>query len=417
MLKYTIMSMAASLLSLGAVAQSIVLSPYDTPMQLEALGMSDNHRYITGLNVASFCAFVWDTETGAVVESQGDFLNCDFRAITDDGRAFGILGADDMVTTYAAWLSADGEPHLLDTLMSACYDVTTDGTLAVGCLLDEMWYPTACYWKDGERHMLPCPTKAECGIANDGANAQFVSADGKVIVGYLQDDNSSRPALVWRLQADGSYQADVISKPFWELRDGMGKPYRRFEALGVSANGEWVCLALQGEKNARERAGRMNLLTGQVQQAECPSPAFYADDTCYPSGIADDGTVVGTICDASGFRRALLWRADSLEAGQLADAFPALEVISTLDAFMNHGIAISPDGRYICGYGCPVFQDELGEADYGFQSYLIDTLGGLSLAAPHVQAMPSASYDLSGRPVERPCGGLRVHDGRVEFQR
>lgn len=412
--------LAAALLTGAAVfAQTFNPYPVSDRYQLEALGMSHNHRYITGLNVASFRAFIWDTQEGTVTENNGDYANCDFRCITDNGVAFGILGSEDMVTTNAASFNLNGKVRYLEGEMSQAYATTPDGSTVVGCLLDEvMWWPSACIWWEGERIMLPTPTKEECGIDNDGANAQFISADGKVIAGYLQDWSSSRPAIIWRMQEDGEYEADVISKDLWELRYGMGKPYLRFEPLGLSSNGKWLCLSAQREASGSmptpEFMVRMNLETGEITESVLPDIEYFIPETdnIYPVSIADDGTCVGSISDELGFKRGVIWKAGQPAPQLLADAFPDIPEFADYDCFMHLPIAISADGKYIAGYACPMAEE--GD-DYNFQSYLLTLPGADGIASIKTANLGKGqNYNLAGQrlPEGSKAKGIVIEDGR-----
>lgn len=421
-MKYKSLYITATALLWGAVAfaQSLKLSPVSDQYQLATLGMSANHRYICGLNVGSYQGFVWDTQAGSIVENRGDYSNCDFRSVSNDGVAYGILGYDDMVTTNAASFDGEGKVNIIETEMSQVFDVTPDGKIAVGCLLDaEMWWPTACLWREGERIMLPCPSEAECGIANDGANAQFISADGSVIVGYLQDWKSSRPAIIWRLQEDGSYEADVISKDLWELNYGDGKTYLCFQALGISENGQWICLAAQREADGNmptpEFMVRMNLATGEILESETPVAEYFVEgiDHCYPSSIANDGTCIGSFKDEMGFLRGAIWKSDEKSPRLLADVYPGIEELTSFDGFMHLPIRISPDGKYIAGYACPVILVD-GEPDYYYQAYLISAEGTDGIASIKTASLGNKRYDLMGRPLIQNtlARGIYIENGR-----
>lgn len=392
-------------------AQSLKTSTVSDYYQLEALGASANMRYVTGMNTSTYKAFIWDTQSNVINEIIGDYANCDFRCVTNDGVAFGSISDEDMVTNYSASFNTTGTYSVIESKMSSIYGVTPDGAMAVGCMLDEiMWWPTACYWKNGERIMLPIPSKAECGIENDGANAQFISADGKIIVGYLQDWVSSRPAIIWRLQSDGSYVADVISKDIWEERYGQGKKYLKFEPLGISENGKWICLAAQKEAGnsmpTPEFMVRMNLETGEIFESGKPDiPYFEAVDNIYPTSIANDGTCVGSTRDELGFQRGVIWKAGEDAPKLLADECPALSKLETYDGFHHHPITISADGRKIVGYGCPVVVDSYGESDYYFESYLLNLDGTDGVASIQTAKLPAGmTFNMAGQ---------RISDGKT----
>lgn len=391
--------------------------------QLEALGMSDNHRYVCGLNVATFSSFIWDTETGKVTHHDGDHINSDFRCVTDDGQAYGILspdGSEDMMEMYAATFGTDGVAQILDDEKTQIFDVTPDGTIAVGSTLDDMWMPTACIWRNGERSFLPVPTSAECGIAHDGANAMFVSADGKVIAGYLQDWYSSRPAIIWRMQEDGNYKPEVVAKDYW----GNGNTYRRFETLGLSANGEWLALSVQyhetEEKATLERMARMNLITGELTESADPVVDYFDNEEMYyyPTAVANDGTCIGNLIQFDGARQGLIWQGDDYAPRYMTTVIPGIERLEEYDFFINCPVAISPDGQYIAGFGCPITEHEDG-LDYDFESYLLNRNGSTFDAIQTVK-LPGVTkqglYDLLGRRLlSAPKKGLYIENGNKHF--
>lgn len=420
--KKTLPILTAALVSTSVAvnAQNIKISETAPAIQLEALGMSGNHQYICGLNVATYRGFIWDTENDIVAENGGDYANCDFRGVTNEGKAYGIIGLDDMVTTNASVFGMDGAIETIEEEMSQIFAVTPDGTIAVGCLLDDMWLPTACVWKNGVRTILPCPTDEECGFMNDGANAQFVSADGKVIAGYLQDWHSARPAIIWRLQDDGTYVADVISKDIWELNDGEGKPYRKFEPLGISANGQWLCLAGQHEGvegfTTPEFMIRMNLETGEIFESALPATDEFDPETegYYPNNIANDGTCIGVLANRAG----LIWRAGTDTPVLLREAFPSIERFEEYDFYHHAPIAISSDAKYIAGYALPFFEDEYGMLDYNFESYLlcIDEEAAVPSIRTHTFNNTRA-YDLTGRNTPADSKGLIIKDNILKYNK
>lgn len=408
---------AMLLLGMAAFAQEIKTSEISEPLQLECLGMSANNRYICGLNVATFRSFVWDTETDAVVEHDGDHANSDFRGVTNEGVAYGILspdGSEDFMDVHSFCFGQDGVAQPVEgdqEVMSQVFAVTPDGSVAVGCLLDGMWSPTPCIWKDGVRQMLPVPNAEDCGFPHDGACAQFVSADGKIIAGYLQDWYSSRPAIVWRQQADGTYIADVVAKEYF----GEGKNYNRFMAQGVSNNGKWLCIDC---KKITEEAGlggdfmaRINLETGEMTEAATPDFISYDECNFWPNAIADDGTCIGVLEQADAFRQGLIWKGDAAAPQLLSEMLPELEILQEYDYFINNPVAISADGKNIAGYGCPItFYDD--GPDYDYQSYLISLDGSTGIAEVKTHKLSNKIYNISGQRVKADAKGIIIRDGR-----
>ena len=231
-------------------------------------------------------------------------------------------------------------------------------------------------------------------------------AKGKTIAGYLQDWHSSRPAIVWHLQEDGSYKADVISRDVWELNYGEGKKYMKFEPLGLSQNGKWLCLAGQKEADGNmptpEFMIRMNLETGEITESATPDIEYFdvTTDNCYPSSIANDGTCVGSAKDLTGFQRGVIWKADAAAPELLATALPTIDRLQTYDEFLHIPVAISSDANYVAGFGCPVTIDATG-SDYHYESYLISMQGTDGIASLQVARHDDTPcYNMQGQRVD-----------------
>ncbi|MCD8290432.1 MAG: hypothetical protein LUC91_02905 [Prevotella sp.] len=330
---------------------------------LRGLAMSTNGRYIAGvLGVSgSSGTFIIDTQTGdiQICKSGGEF-----RGVSDTGVAIGY-GAGGAIT-------CDMEGNLTVLSGGIGNAITPDGTIAVGNVPRSYsdggsnWYTHACYWKDGETVLLPEPTAVELGFGTSGTSAIAVSADGSLIVGYIIDRWATYPLIVWKLNEDGSYTCDPISKGYYEEDQWAdNNPYYTISPTGVSGNGKYIALTLQSSNNDHiERIGRYNMETGELEEAE-------NETNFLPSGISNDGSIIAALGGvASTNKQGYIWKLDNSEAVTIRSQYPYAKGFSTYDVYGDHQpMAISPDGRFLMGF--VGFYDE-EEAVYKYGTYLFD---------------------------------------------
>ncbi len=333
---------------------------------LRGLAMSSNGRYIAGvLGVsAGNGTFILDTETGTlqICKSGGEF-----RGVSDTGVAIGY-GQGGVITC-----DMDGNVTSLVQGGSGIGNaITPDGTLAVGNVYRDYsdggsaWYTHACYWKDGETVLLPEPTAEELGFGTDGTSAVAVSADGSLIVGYVIDNWATYPLIVWKLNEDGTYTCDPISKDYYEEDQwAENNPYYTISPTAVSADGKYIALMLESSNNDHiERIGRYNMETRELEEAD-------NDNNFLPSGISNDGSILAALGGvASMNKQGYIWRPDNSEAVTIRSQYPYATGFATYDNDGDHQpMAISPDGRFIMGF--VGFYDE-EDATYKYGTYLFD---------------------------------------------
>ena len=156
---------------------------------------------------------------------------------------------------------------------------------------------------------------------------------------------------------------------------------------------------------------RYNVEADSVELINCPeiSPIEYY----YSSGISNDGTIVGFIEDQTNYGRVgIICLAGETEAKRLTEVYPNVPELTQLETNqLNVPCAITPDGRYIAGYGYVDYDDE--SLCYG--TWYFDTKGGEdaveSVAAADKDAQVVASYGLDGK-AKRISGanrGLRIN--------
>ncbi len=192
--------------------------------------------------------------------------------MSDDGAV--VLGQiDDGVAPQdvaAIWTAEDGWQSLgtLDGTGTTCggssagYELSADGTVAVGLGWREVCQATAFRWT-AEEGMVPMEL-----LANGGNRASTVSGDGTVIGGFAQGSFSRTPAI-W--SADGSGQ--LLDPPNGDVQG---------EVYGISDDGT----ILLGEWDLKA----FKLVEGQEIEIFDMVVAGWAGAAV---DIADDGTIVG----------------------------------------------------------------------------------------------------------------------------
>ncbi|MCD8297372.1 MAG: hypothetical protein LUC88_07350 [Prevotella sp.] len=334
---------------------------------LRGLAMSPSGRYIAGVLgvTASAGTFIIDTETGeiCICETGGEF-----RGVSDTGVAIGYgqggaitCDMEGKVTSLVKGGSGIGNA------------ITPDGTLCVGNVYrnyadgGSAWYTHACYWKDGETVLLPEPTAEELGFRTDGTSATAVSADGSLIVGFVIDNWATYPLIVWKLNEDGTYTCDPISKDYYEEDQwAANHPYYTFSPTAVSSNGRYIAMTLESScYDNIERIGRYDMETGVLVEAA-------NDNNFLPSGISDDGSILAALGGvASMNKQGYIWTPENDEAVTIRSIYPYATDFATYDAAGDHQpMSISPDGRFIMGF-VGFYDEAVGQYKYG--TYLFDT--------------------------------------------
>lgn len=406
----------ALLLSIGtaAMAQSLTILPDVDEHGYMGLSISRNGKYICGSTV-NYEAFVadWQNEKVQLLDPIDDF-GTELRSVSNDGVAVGFNGP-------AITLDMDGKETQLQEEESIAESITSDGKLIVGSVTAEAYVTHACYWKDGERTMLPEPTSEEMGFEISGTSAKYVSADGSVIVGQVIDDMATYPAILWTLEADGTYKLNPLSKDYFyveseeELPEGEeGNPYATFSASGVSGNGRYIALSLSDAQTGVFSFGRYDLQTNTLEVAEAEeSDDPYSMMVYVSSGIANDGTMVG-YAGGMMMRVGYIWKAGDKAPVTLASEYPELTKLADYDAVMsNLPASISEDGNYIVGFG-------MDALTYNYETYVLfrDVTSGVNSAEAAVkEAKEVGRYNVGGAKVNAAVKGLNIikmSDGTVK---
>ena len=263
----------------------------------------------------------------------------------------------------------------------------------------------------GEKTDLPVPTDEELGFETNGSVAYYTNSDGSVIAGYVVDNYSTNPLLIWRLQDDGSYVCDpVCTRYFSPDGDMEGRPYVMFAAQGLSRNGRYVSLNVMDASSGlyEQRIGRLDLETGEVETYVADgSGDIQANAEMQATQVSNDGTIIGWSLAGSWamqVRSAVIWYKGE-DPKLLSNVVPDVEEIANFDSLgFNTVIDITPDGRYVVGFA----MDEM----YNYKGYVLD-LGTASSAINEVvkddaEAYEVARYAINGTRLQAPTKGINI---------
>lgn len=362
--------------------KSATVLPTDK-MMFNTLGGSPDGHYVVGTDFNSSDATVWNLKdnTFSVVSSLpngGDPFYVNNNGVVvgqamldmDNNGQYAFYAANgvgkflyrDLSTIEYEDVFNPGETYtVLKEGGSSAYSVNADGNLIAGFWV-EGFYSHACIWKapftgKADRIDLPEPTSEQCGFEVNGTEARWMSEDGSVIVGFLMDDASSWPLIIWTRQADGSYKLEVTCLAYyhpydWES-DAKLAQYMTFAPGCLSPNGKYVGLTLQeysAEWGAPSKTARLNLQTKELE--------ILAGDYFLPNAISNDGTVVGAVPFGGGVgplstkaddeTGSYIWRGGEKNAVSLA----SMVGTSALGSLVDYSLVyISADNSVAAGQG------------------------------------------------------------------
>lgn len=407
-----VLALAAMLCaSVGAGAESVTMltfgigAPAIEEPQMMGLAMSRNGNYVCGSieNGAGYFVADLTSKSAQFVVSEDD-LGAELRGISDTGKAVGYNGPGIIYSL------ADGEQAITNfpegNKRVIGEGITCDNSLIVGSLVGAGYITHAAISENGaEWTKLPMPSDEEIGgFAGKGSSAKFVSGDGSIIAGHI---GSFGPLVVWRRDASGVYTVDPVYKRFVGTNS-----ISSMLAMGVSANGKYVlCRTLLEEGDSeRQTVGVYNTETDQFNVYSEPQQI---DEYCVglmPSGIANDGTVIGIVGQPLyGSSGTFIIQPGETQAKKLIEVFPEFaKVFGPSDSVgYNVPTGISADGKRISGYAFYSEDFSNEESIAYFTTYVIDS-GASNLV--ETIAMPRASmiFDINGRRLKEAAPGLNI---------
>lgn len=419
---------AAVLAACGmASAQKLTYVPYNKAGQetayLKGVAVSDNGRYVAGDDGEK--AFICDMQTLELKFFKSEFLGeegvsgveATINSVTNDGVGFGYLESNPTKFDFASgnWTKLDSNQN-----GSVMY-TTSDNTFMCGYTY-EGYYPSAVYWDDnGEMHSLPTPTNDWLGFEADGFSTDYANSDGSVIVGHAVDGYGTYPLVTWVRNSDDSYSFNFPARRFFNGAMDAWQPYDSFNSCCISANGKWAAINihdLNADNDYEDEGmyiGRYDLQADTLQIIKCADHS--ADLHYYANSIANDGTIVGYTEDQQTFgRTGIIVKAGEDKTTLLSEAYPTVAELASMDENQfNAPCMITPDGRYIEGFGYVVAPDD--ESSLWYATWLLDT--NVSTKVENATADNAASkkvvatYNLDGQRLN----AKQAQHGRVVVNR
>ena len=417
---FTTVFMVASVL----VATAQTVSTVSEEMQLLGESMSANCKYVVGTNYTTFNPTIWVVDGNTYVNFE-TLEEGQFHGISNNGIAVGAKTYAVKANTDGTWselyadkgelIEEDWGSYYTGEAGSDAWGITPDGNIIVGDYFDANYITRPCLWIGDKRVDLPLPEADAVPFEFDGAGARYISDDGKVILGYLNDNFGLWPACIWRQSADGTYVCDPICKDYYMEEPGQGKPFMSFEGRGISANGEWITLVVCPEydmwnwEQPKIQCARLNLKTKELN--------VYGDGSQVISlyGIANDGTAVGFEDTGSMFgRKGAVWFPGKSAPSMFSELFSGNEYFESVTGDMGccaPGV-ITSDAKKIQGFA--MTNDEKMD----ISSFIVDTPAEPTaindLTVTPVTKEVKGTYDLTGRRVNENnlTHGIYIIDGK-----
>jgi probable HAF family extracellular repeat protein len=295
----------------------------------------------TSNNATQVLAVRWRQEGESwIIEELGTLGGPGSQAYSISADGSVVIGwAFDEYEQQSAFRWTNGNMQQLDPLYdpSVAYGVSTDGSIVVGHTSD--WHGwRACAWRNGNLEVIGAG-------GNIWSQAQDVSTDGNIVVGWSNHISLgygfSNPVPVRWERSSGNWRMEYIAGA------SIG------EAYGVSADGSVVVGYIRNE-SGHNRAFRWQ--NGSIQILD----TLDGNESEARDISANGDFVVGYATNTAGAWRAVRWSAAGIE--DLNVTYANLLNGSEL----NLASAISPNGRYIAGYGFNI-------ATWRLEAFLLDT--------------------------------------------
>lgn len=412
-MKKILLSAALVAACVSASAQKLTYIPWTENALMQGTVISNNGRYVGGSDTEGR-GFMYDTTTGQIKyfqspdlggEDKETTVDADIRCITDDG-----IGVGYMEETAAKFNFATGEyEKILDENSIANY-ITSDGKI-FGVTYTSSYAQTPIMIVDGKKTELPQATNSWLGFNSDGMCVRGGNADGSILLGFAQDDFSDFPLIIWALNKDNqTYSVVPACKKYIDTSTALDGPqdFDWFEGAAISQNGKYIALNLHNKNEGEGMAiARYNVDTDTYETITCPETADGL--SYYANAISNDGTIVGYIEDGMN-RTAMICQAGETEAKHMSEVFPTLTDIAKMDANEdNTPCAITPDGRYIAGFG----YIDMDEESLCWATYYIDTKAssdGVDNATSEAKANKVvASYSIDGKKTRPAANRLHIN--------
>lgn len=408
-------ALAASAESVTMLTFGIGIPAVEEP-QMMGLAMSRNGHYVCGSIENGAGYFVADlTNNIAQFVVSEDDLGAELRGISNTGIAVGYNGPGIIYSL------ADGEQTITNypegNKRVIAEGITSDNSMIVGSLVGAGYVTYAAVSIDGgEWTKLPLPADDELGVyAGKGSSAKFVSGDGSVIAGHI---GSFGPLVVWRRDANGDYAVDQVYKRFIGTNN-----INSMLVMGVSANGKYVlCRTLIGDSESeRQTVGVYNTETDEFTVYAEPQQIDEYGLGLMPSGIADDGTIIGIVGQPLyGSSGTFVLLPGETQARRLVEVYPEFGAIYGPSDSIGYNVptGITADGKRISGYAFYSEDFTNEEAMAYFTTYVIDAGESNGVENIVVSRTPMI-FDIHGHRHNTTVPGLNIivdENGKVSKQ-
>lgn len=283
-------------------------------------------------------AFLWLPTSG--VEAIG---GTEASAVSRDGRTIVGRALDANRKENAAIWQGGREWRLLgsftpnaqpcDNLLSGAFGASDDGRVVVGLGWDGCRLAHAFRWEESTGMVDLGST-----IPGQSSRANDVSGDGRVVVGWQEDETGFRVGALWRNGVQELFRgpSGIVGEAFAVNRDGSFIAGTNCNPYEVDVPTGWTWTPAGG------------ITCYPVERPSWVFPRFYS---VLMSSVSDDGRVIGGAYSFGLESQALIWLdgqvhflRDYLRENGIPDAF---------EGWVNTGFvtAVSSDGRTLVGYG------------------------------------------------------------------
>ena len=389
-----------------AQAQKLTYIPWTENALLEGVCVSPNGEYIGGTDLEGR-AFIYSTQTGEIkfyvhpdLEAGDQSKDSRVNSINDNGVGVGYYGDNASRFDFAAGTHTESFGD-----MSYSTFISNDGTFECGFTWDNAYVRTPYVMVNGEKQLLPEATDAWMGYTTDGFSPRSASDDGSVIMGLAVDNFATYPLVLWvRNKDNATYSLIPVSKRFFDpdYYDCTGpQEYGSFSGQSISPNGRWIVVDAKVKGFGGEsKIVRYDVANDVVENISCPDAS--ALNWYLSTGVSNDGTIVGYVENKrANTRTAFIVKGGETDAQYMADVYQDLDEIVQMNNYgLNTPMAISPDSRYIVGFGYV----SLNADNLGLATYYIDT-----------QAEPDAVKDVAKKDnaaAQKQVVGTYTMDGK-----
>lgn len=419
--------------AIAATEPSLTVFPNDPPTNGGLLPqcISPNGAYVCGstYSQAMFTGVVGADAFKIYTEADGSsFMDFggDLPAVNDNGIAVGFDDAGPaIIDVKTATITRPNLVQLSKNIAGGLFDAISENGIICGmAYLASDHSNAAAYWENNEGYLLPVPTQEELGFVIQGSRARCISADGSVIVGELIDALSTgMPMVIWKRQADGSYQIDPVCKKYFTdpRQPDYSKPFVEFRPQALSPDGKTVIMRVRHTPAQGKPVPALCLLayydieTDDITIAN-PSDGLHGipeeiSPIVYYHGLSNNGTAVGYF-EYQGEYKSFIMLRDELDMYAPSALFETLDELTVYEEGYTQLSSISADGHLITGTAFTPYP-QYGN-NYFFQGYMIDTgdnfydTGSIDAIGGEPADGPAEYYDLTGLRLNGPAKGINL---------